>query len=144
MITSPTSHVPFAELPVEARALFSIIAMASLVRFGAPRPDRSEMNLVLETIWNANRLRLKDLSDPFRMTTLLTTELASVSLAGDGQGAQQKLGLSELSLPARHKFVARGVMAGKSNRAIAKELGVDDGTVGETENSSRRQKVSAR
>ena len=29
----------------------------------------------------------------------------------------------------RHKFVALGVKAGKSNRAIAKELGVDEGTV---------------
>ena len=29
----------------------------------------------------------------------------------------------------RHKFVALGVKASKSNRAIAKELGVDEGTV---------------
>ena len=29
----------------------------------------------------------------------------------------------------RHEFVALRVKAGKSNRAIAKELGVDEGTV---------------
>jgi IS30 family transposase len=29
----------------------------------------------------------------------------------------------------RHDFVALGVKTGKSNRAIAKELGVDEGTV---------------
>ena len=40
-----------------------------------------------------------------------------------------EVGSIRLSLPERHKFVALGVKAGKSNRAIAKELGVDEGTV---------------
>jgi hypothetical protein len=79
------SHVPFAELPVEARALIFIHALAAVARYGAQRPEQSELTPVLETIWNGNRLRLKDLSDPFRMTALLKTELASVSLAGDTQ-----------------------------------------------------------
>jgi DNA-binding NarL/FixJ family response regulator len=34
-----------------------------------------------------------------------------------------------LSPPERHEFVVLGVRAGKSNRAIAKELGVDKGTI---------------
>jgi hypothetical protein len=82
-ITLP--HVPFAELPVEARALFSINAMAAVARYGAQPPEQSELTPLLETIWNGNRLRIKDLSDPFRMTTLLKTELASVFLAGEAQ-----------------------------------------------------------
>ena len=65
--------------------MFFIIAMGASARFGAQRPDRSEMNPVLETIWNGSRLRLQDLSDPFRMTALLETELASFSSAGDAQ-----------------------------------------------------------
>ena len=34
-----------------------------------------------------------------------------------------------LSRTERHEFVVLGVRAGKSNRAIAKELGVDEGTI---------------
>jgi hypothetical protein len=83
MVIKSMSHVPFAELPVEARALFSIIAVATLGRFQTHQPDRSEHNPSLETIWNENRLSLKDLSEPFRMTALLKKELESFSLAGD-------------------------------------------------------------
>ena len=85
MNTHSLSHVPFAELPVEARSLFFINALAAVARYGARPPKQSELTLVLETIWNRNRLGVKDLSDPFRMTTLLKTELASVSLAGDAK-----------------------------------------------------------
>jgi hypothetical protein len=85
MPTLSTLHVPFAELPSQARALFFINALAAVARYGTQPPKQSEMIPVLEVIWNGNRLCLKDLSDPFHMTTLLTTELASVSLAGDGQ-----------------------------------------------------------
>ena len=85
MISSSTLHIPYAELPVEARALFSIVAMAASARFGVQRPNQSEMNPVLETIWNQNLLRLKYFSAPFRMTALLETELASFFSAGDGQ-----------------------------------------------------------
>jgi hypothetical protein len=76
-------HIPFAELPVEARALFFINVLPAVARFGVKPPKQSELNPVLETIWNRNRLCLKDLSDPFRMTALLKKELASVCLNGD-------------------------------------------------------------
>jgi hypothetical protein len=85
MISSPISHVPFAELPLQARALFSIIALAAAVRYGAQPLQQSELTPVLEAIWNGNRLGVKDLSDPFRMTALLKTELASVLPAGHAQ-----------------------------------------------------------
>ena len=85
MNISAISHVPFAGLPVEARALFFINAIATLACYGAQPPKQSELTPVLETIWNGNRLRLKDLSDTFRMTALLKTELASVFMAGDAQ-----------------------------------------------------------
>jgi len=35
----------------------------------------------------------------------------------------------KFTLTERHEFVALAVKTGKSNRAIAKELGVDEGTV---------------
>jgi hypothetical protein len=85
MTTSPISHVPFADLPVEARALLSIIAQAAGAHFGSHPSERSALTPLLETIWNRNRLHLKDLSDPFRMTTLLKRELASVFLTGDAR-----------------------------------------------------------
>ena len=77
-------HIPFAELPVEARALFFINALAAVARYGTRPPKQSELTPVLETVWNENQLSLKDLSDPFRMTTLLKIELG-FSSAGDVQ-----------------------------------------------------------
>ena len=85
MVTTIGFHIPFAELSVEARALFFINALAAVARYGAQPLQQSELTPVLEAIWNRNRFGLKDLSDPFRMTTLLKTELASVSLAGDAK-----------------------------------------------------------
>ena len=85
MNTISLSHIPFDELPSQARTMFFIIAVGASARFGAPRPNQSEMNPLLETIWDGNCLRLQDLSDPFRMTALLETELVSFSSAGDGQ-----------------------------------------------------------
>jgi hypothetical protein len=82
MTNKSLSHVPFAELPVEARVLFFIIALPAVARFGVKPPKQSELNPMLETIWNKNRLCLKDLSDPFRMTALLKKEFASVPLTG--------------------------------------------------------------
>ena len=76
-------HKPFAELPVEARALFFINALPAVARFGVKPPKHSELAPVLETIWNGNRLCPRDLSDPFRMTASLEKELAPVSLNGD-------------------------------------------------------------
>ena len=76
------SHIPFAELPVEARALFSIYAIAALARYGTQRPVRSELTQLLEFIWDRNRLCPSDISDPHRMTALLKSELASVSFKG--------------------------------------------------------------
>ena len=85
MNTISLSHIPFAELPSQARALLFINALAAVAHYGAQPPKQSELTPALETIWNRNRYRLKDLSDPFRMTALLKTELTSVILAGDAQ-----------------------------------------------------------
>jgi hypothetical protein len=85
MLTSFSFHLPFAELPVEARALFFINALAATARFGVQPPKRSELTTLLETIWNRNRLSLEDLSDPFRMAALLKTELTDLSSSRDAQ-----------------------------------------------------------
>jgi len=85
MTTQSFSHVPFAELPVEARVLFFIIALPAVARFGVKPPKQSELNPLLETIWNRNRLCPKDFSDPSRMSALLKKELASVCLVGSPQ-----------------------------------------------------------
>jgi hypothetical protein len=85
MITSRTSHVPFAELPSEARALLSILAQAAAARYVAQPLKQSQLTPLLETIWNRNRLCLSNLADPFRMTALLETELSSLRFAGGAQ-----------------------------------------------------------
>jgi hypothetical protein len=78
MNDSSVSLVPFAELPVEARALLFILALGAAARYVAQPPKQSELTPLLETIWNRNRLRPSDLSNPFRITALLETELSSV------------------------------------------------------------------
>ena len=86
MITSRTSHVPFAELPSEARALLFIFAQAAAARYVAQPLKRSELKPLLETTWSRNRLCLSDFADPFRMTALLEKELSSsVCFAGGVQ-----------------------------------------------------------
>jgi hypothetical protein len=85
MITNSLSHVPFAELPVEARVLFFILALPAVARYGVKPRKQSELTPALEAVWNGNRLCPKDFSDPFRMTALLEKELASVSLVGYAQ-----------------------------------------------------------
>ena len=76
------SPIVYAELPSEARALLSIFAQAAAARYVAQPRKQSELAPWLETFWNRNRLCLRDLADPFRMTALLEAELSSVSLAG--------------------------------------------------------------
>ena len=85
MITSRTSPVPFAELPSEARALRFIFALGATARYAPQPPRQSELNPLLECIWNRNRFCLNDLANPFRMTALLETELSSMSFAGGAQ-----------------------------------------------------------
>ena len=76
------SPIVYAELPSEARALLSIFAQAFAARYVAQPLKQSQLTLLLEAIWNRNRLSLNDLADPFRMTALLETGLSSVCLAG--------------------------------------------------------------
>jgi hypothetical protein len=79
------SPVPYAELPVEARSLLVILALAAAARYVAQPPERSELTRLLEAIWDRNRLCLNDLANPFRMTSLLETEFSSVCFAGGTQ-----------------------------------------------------------
>jgi hypothetical protein len=88
MFTSCISHVPFAQLPPEARALFSIYAIASLARYGAQRPNQSDLTPALEIIWNWNWLRLENLSDPFHVADLLIEHFAPIPISRNEKGSQ--------------------------------------------------------
>src|ERR1035438_6102883 len=79
------SPIVYAELPSEARALLFIFAMGAAARYVAQPPKRSELDPLLEIIWNRNRLCLSDFADPRRMTALLKTELSSLCIAGGAQ-----------------------------------------------------------
>ncbi len=76
MQNKTSSHVPFAQLPVEARALFFIYASAALARYRSQPPTTRELAPELEVAWNSNQLRQSDLSDPNRMTHLLEQHFA--------------------------------------------------------------------
>ena len=64
-------HVPFAQLPIEARVLFAIYAAAAAPRFGCVPPELSTLLQQVEEVWNTNRLTRLELSDPVRITALL-------------------------------------------------------------------------
>lgn len=64
------------------------------------------MNPVLEAIWNGNRLRLQDLSDPFRMTALLETELASFACCLPRQEDLQDEFLRQATIEVRVRILA--------------------------------------
>jgi hypothetical protein len=69
-------HVPFAQLPLEARVLFAIYASAAATRFGITPPELSTLLLEVEEVWNANRLTRLELSDPVRITALLKSDVS--------------------------------------------------------------------
>jgi hypothetical protein len=79
MNNSYSSHVPFAELPVEARVLFFIYGSAATARFGIHPPTPAELAPQLESVWN--KLCDEDLSDPDRLTALLREILAPATAA---------------------------------------------------------------
>jgi hypothetical protein len=75
MQNTPSSHLPFEQLPLEARALFFIYASAALARYQSHRPRPSELANMLATVWDTYRLTSEDLSDPTGMTRLLEKNL---------------------------------------------------------------------
>jgi hypothetical protein len=84
MIDTTKLHLPYSELPAEARGMLFILAMGTLAAFGARRPDESELTPALEIVWNWNRLRLEDLSDPTRITEVLIEHFALFRSAKGG------------------------------------------------------------
>jgi hypothetical protein len=82
MMNTPTRHQPFAELPLEARALFFFYASAALARYQSHAPTH-ELLPELEAIWNINQLSQRDLTDPFQLTRFLEQHFTlSASKAG--------------------------------------------------------------
>jgi hypothetical protein len=65
MNNNTTSHVPFAQLPPEARFLFSICLMTI---YGPERPPAEKVRSDLEMIWNTEQLTLDDFRKPGRMS----------------------------------------------------------------------------
>ena len=79
------SPIVYAELPSEARTLLFILGMGAMLRYGVQPPKRSDLDPLLEIVWNRNRLGLSDFADPRRMTAMLKTELSSLCVAGGSQ-----------------------------------------------------------
>lgn len=69
-------HIPYCELPAEARALFTIFGLAASARFAARPPHRAKLDAMLTMVWDAERLTLNDLRDPDRLTHLIEEYLA--------------------------------------------------------------------
>lgn len=70
-------HIPYCELPAEARALFTIFGLAAASRFVVRPPHRAKLDAMLATVWNAERLTRNDLRDPDRLTHLIEDYLAA-------------------------------------------------------------------
>ena len=73
---SHTNHLPFAQLPIEAKVLFYIQSMSAWQYHCNWPHTAAEVYRDLERIWNAAGLTPEDLRDGQRMSTLLETELS--------------------------------------------------------------------
>jgi hypothetical protein len=75
MHTTSNLHVPFAQLPLGAKALFHIESL-SVIEYHSSRPHSSmEVFADLEKIWNTAQLTRDDLKDWPRMSKLLQEQL---------------------------------------------------------------------
>jgi hypothetical protein len=134
--SSPQS---FRELSVEAKTLLFIYASAAWAKFSTNIPDPSILMSEIERIWCSQKLSADAVSDPSRMTPpprepfrisapYINRETRDTAEEVPLDGVAMNEIRRSLSPEERRPLVADGV-AGKSNRAIAKELGVDEGTV---------------
>ena len=87
-----SSHVPFAQLPVEARYLFFIYASAALARYRSEPPTTCELAPELQAAWNRNQFNKSDLFDPDRLTQLLDEYFAPPASNVTGRAAGQRSG----------------------------------------------------
>lgn len=74
-MTYNNTHVLFAKLPIEAKALFYFQSMAAWEYYCNWPHTSAEIYGDLERIWNAERLTPEDLRNWCRMSELLETEL---------------------------------------------------------------------
>lgn len=73
-------HMPFAELPIEAKVLFYIQSMSAReYHCNWPR-TAAQVYRDLERVWDAEQLTLRDLRDWPRMSKLLQTQLSKCIL----------------------------------------------------------------
>jgi len=78
-----TSHVPFRELPLQARWLFYIFALGAYASYRSVPPTIEEVAIALELIWNRNRLSPSALNPPGKVVDLLREEFS-----GDASSAR--------------------------------------------------------
>ena len=75
MDTKGNTHIPFAQLPLEACALFYFQSLLA-VEYHLDVPHTSaEIFSDLERIWNAEKLTVEDLRDWDRLSDLLKAQL---------------------------------------------------------------------
>jgi hypothetical protein len=75
MITDSSPHVPFAQLPIEARVAFYFQSFSALEYHMAWPHTSAEIYADLEGIWNAERLTVNDLQDWDCMSEILERRL---------------------------------------------------------------------
>jgi len=78
-------HVPFAQLPGEARTLLHIFAVAAIARYDFVCASPLELAPRVETMWNEKGLALGDISDAHRMTALFKSYSAFLLSNQTGQ-----------------------------------------------------------
>jgi hypothetical protein len=76
MLIHYDTHIPFAKLPIEDKALFYLQSMVAWEYHCKLPHSAAEIYADLEMIWNAERLSPDNLRDWNRMSGLLETELA--------------------------------------------------------------------
>ena len=75
MSTDTNIHLPFAQLPIEARVSFYFQSLSAFEYHCCWPHTSAEIHSDLERIWDAEQLTDKDLKDWVRMSELLEAQL---------------------------------------------------------------------
>ncbi len=73
-------HVPFQQLPLEAKILLFITAMAEMANYRSWPPTPAEIRGDLEELWNREKLTEADFRNMPRLSTLLDQVLAKYAV----------------------------------------------------------------
>jgi hypothetical protein len=72
-----SEHLPYAQLPLEARFLFFLFSFGTSPDDLSSRPTLASTSAILAGVWDSHRLTTGDLAQPKHVTALIRRHIAS-------------------------------------------------------------------